>query len=131
MKISVIWTWYIWLIQAVWLSKLGFEVVSIDVFEEKINQLKSWIPTIYEDWLDELLLETYKKIDFTTNKEKIIWSDIIFICVWTPQDNEWKTDLWYVFQATKDLKPYLNWNEIMALDLCSLASYNRTMLELK
>ena len=71
MKISVIWTWYIWLIQAVWLSKIWFDIVSIDVFQDKIDKLKSWISTIYEDWLDELLSQTYKNINFTTNTKEI------------------------------------------------------------
>ncbi len=115
MKISVIWTWYIWLIQAVWLSKIWLDIVSIDVFQDKIDKLKSWISTIYEDWLDELLSQTYKNINFTTNTKEITWSDVIFICVWTPQDNDWKTDLWYIFQATKDIKPYLNWSEIIVI----------------
>lgn len=115
MKISVIWTWYIWLIQAVWMSKLGFQVTSIDVFAEKIHKLKSWIPTIFEEWLDDLLKETYKNIDFTTDTSNIIWSDAIFICVWTPQDDEWKTDLWYVYSACKGLKQYLSWNEIIII----------------
>lgn len=115
MKISIIWIWYIWLIQAVWLAKLWFEVVSIDVFQEKIDKLNNWILTIYEDWLKEILAETKKNITFTTDKTKIIWSDIIFLCVWTPQDDEWKTDLWYLYGACDDIKKYLNWDEIIII----------------
>ncbi len=115
MKISVIWTWYIWLIQSVWLAKLWFKVTSLDVFQDKIDKLKDWIPTIYEDWLEEVLKETLSNINFTTNKKEIIWSDIIFLCVWTPQDDEWKTDLWYIYGAIDDIKPLLNWNEIIVV----------------
>jgi len=115
MKISIIWTWYIWLIQAVWLAKLWFNITSIDVFQDKIDKLKSWIPTIYEEWLEELLKENINNINFTTNKKEIIWSDIIFLCVWTPQDDNGKTDLWYIFWAINDIKIYLNWNEIIVI----------------
>ncbi len=115
MKISIIWTWYIWLIQAVWLAKLGFDIVSVDVFEDKINKLKNWEITIYEDWLEELLKETWKNINFTTDVSEIKWSEIIFICVWTPQDDSWKTNLSYVFWACKDIKAYLDWDEIIVI----------------
>lgn len=115
MKISVIWTWYVWLIQAVWLADLWFEITALDVFQDKIDLLKSWVPTIYENWLEELLNKNLKNINFTTNKQEISWSDIIFLCVWTPQDEEWKTDLWYIFWACDDLKNILKWNEIIII----------------
>lgn len=130
MKISIIWTWYIWLIQAVWLAKLWFEIVSVDVFQDKIDKLKSWIPTIYEDGLLELLEETHKNILFTTDKKEIIWSDIIFLCVWTPQDDDWKTDLWYVFSAVNDLKTYLNWDEIIIIKSTVPVWTNKKVFEL-
>lgn len=115
MRISIIWTWYIWLIQAVWLAKLGFEIISVDVFEDKINKLKNGEVTIYEEWLEELLKETWDKINFTTDISQIKWSEIIFICVWTPQDNSGKTDLAYIFWACRDIKDYLTWNEIIVI----------------
>ncbi len=115
MKISVIWTWYVWLIQTVWLAKLGFKITSLDIFEDKINKLKSWIPTIYENWLPELLKETLNNIDFTTNINKLKWSDIIFLCVWTPQDDDWKTDLSYIKSAINNLKSIIKWNEIIVV----------------
>ena len=72
-------------------------MTSIDVFQDKIDTLKSGTPTIYEDGLKELLTVTLSKINFTTNKEELIGSDIIFLCVGTPQDDNGKTDLGYVF----------------------------------
>ncbi len=115
MKISVIWTGYIWLIQSVWLAKLWFEVNALDIFEDKINQLKSWIPTIYEEWLQDLLSETLEKINFTCDKNIISGSDVVFICVWTPQDKTWKTDLSYIINVCKDIKNILKWNEIIII----------------
>ncbi len=115
MKIWVIWTGYVWLIQAVWLSDLWHEVIAIDVFQDKIDQLNKWIPTIYEDWLEELLQKTYKKIDFSIDKSKLVWCDIIFLCVGTPQDDTWKTDLTYIKQASKELSKILKWDEIIVV----------------
>ncbi len=115
MKIWVIWTWYVGLIQAIWLAKIGFEVTAIDIFEDKIAQLNKWIPTIFENGLEELLQKTYKKINFTTDISQVAWADIIFLCVWTPQDDEGKTNLSYLEQATKDLQKIMKWNEIIII----------------
>lgn len=130
MKISIIWTWYIWLIQAVWLAKMWFQITALDVFQDKIDKLNSWIPTIYEEWLDLLLKETYKDINFTTDISKITWSDIIFICVWTPQDDTGKTDLGYVFWACEDIKEYLKWDEIIIIKSTVPVWTNKKVYEL-
>ncbi len=130
MKIWVIGTGYVWLIQAVGLSYLWHEVIAIDVFQDKIDQLKNWIPTIYEEWLDELLLKTYKKIDFSLDKSKLIWCDIIFLCVWTPQDDNWKTDLTYIKQAAEELSEILNGNEIVVIKSTVPVGTNKTVFNI-
>ncbi len=113
MKISVIGTGYVWLIQAVWLAKLWFKINCIDSFEEKISKLKQWIPPIYEDWLKELLDEVKDNLSYTTDISTTKDSDIIFLCVGTPQDNEWKTDLSQIKNVVKKLKPIVSWTEII------------------
>lgn len=130
MKIWVIWTGYVWLIQAVWLSDLWFDVTAVDIFQEKIDQLNSWIPTIYENWLEELLQKTYKNINFTTDKTTLKWCDVVFLCVWTPQDDEWKTDLTYIRQASKDLSEILNWDEIVVVKSTVPVWTNREVYEI-
>jgi len=115
MKIGVIGTWYVGLIQAVWMAKLWFKVIAADISKEKIDNLKNRIPVIYEDWLDQLLKETLPNIEFTTDISKLKWTDVIFVCVWTPQDETWKTDLKYIETVAKDLKKILNWEEIVVI----------------
>ncbi len=115
MKIGVIGTGYVWLIQAVGLSDLWLDVVAVDIFQEKIDQLNNWIPTIYENWLEELLQKTYKNINFTTDKTSLKNCDVVFLCVGTPQDDTGKTDLTYIKQASKDLSKILNWDEIVVV----------------
>ena len=77
MNVSILWTGYVWLIQATWLAKLGFKITALDVSEDKINKLKSGIPTIFENWLNDLLKETLPNINFTPNINELKWSDII------------------------------------------------------
>ena len=99
MNISIIGSWYVGLIQALWLAKLGHTITAIDVSEDKITKLQQWIAPIYEDGLEELLQECGKNIIFTTDIQKVKWTDAIFLCVGTPQDTEGSTDLWYIIQA--------------------------------
>ncbi len=104
MKIWIIWTWYVWLIQALWLAKLWFEVISLDIDEKKINNLKNWIAVIYEPWLIKLLEETKNKIKFTTNYNDLNNCDIIFIAVGTPQDKRWRTNKNFIYKASISIK---------------------------
>lgn len=115
MKITVLGTWYVWLIQAVGLAKIGYKVTAIDVVEEKIRLLNQGIPTIYENWLEELLREVQGNIEFTTDKNTTKDADIIFLCVPTPQDEDGKTDLGYIRSACESLKPILSGKEIIVI----------------
>lgn len=130
MKISIIGTWYVGLIQTVWLAKIWFKVTALDIFEEKINMLKMWIPTIYENWLEDLLKETLPNINFTTDINELSGSDIIFLCVWTPQDDDGKTDLTYIKQAAKSLENVLAWNEIIVIKSTVPVGTNKMIYEL-
>ncbi len=113
MKIVVIGTWYVGLIQAVGLAKIGYQVTAVDVVEEKIALLKQGIPPIYENDLPELLQEVHGNIEFTLDKNVASGADIIFLCVPTPQDSEGKTDLSYLRSACEWLKSILTGNEIV------------------
>jgi len=104
MKIWIIWTWYVWLIQALWLAKIWFDVTCLDIDENKINDLKNWKAVIFEPWLEELLLETKSKINFTTNYKDLNSCDIIFIAVWTPQDKRWRTNKDFIHKASISIK---------------------------
>lgn len=108
MKIWIIWTWYVWLIQAVWLAKLWFEVISLDIDESKIKQLNGWIPTIYENWLEDLLKEVKNNITFTSNYKDLDNCDVIFVAVGTPQDKRWRTNKEFIHKVSITIKQVLN-----------------------
>ena len=111
MKIWIIWTGYVWLIQAIWLAKLGFDVVSLDIDEKKIEDLKNWIAVIYEPWLKELLAEVKENIKFTTNYKDLNDCEIIFVAVWTPQDKRWRTNKDFIHKASISIKQNLENND--------------------
>lgn len=115
MKISVIWTWYVWLIQWIGLAKIWFKINALDISAEKIKELQQDIAPIYENGLDELLKEVKENMNYSTDLSLVKDSDFIFLCVGTPQDEEWKTDLSYIQWAASSIKKFLSWNEIIVL----------------
>ena len=105
MKISVIGTGYVGLIQVVGLAEFGFNVVGIDIDETKVKQLNEGKCPLYEEGLEELLKKHINKnLTFTTSYEPIKDSDVIFLCVGTPQDRDGNADLRFLFSAVEKIK---------------------------
>ena len=107
MKICMIGTGYVGLVSGTCFADIGHQVYCVDKDVSKINKLNSGISPIYEPGLDELIQKNYKakRLTFTTDLKKAITaSDIIFICVGTPNiKGSLKVDLRYVFKCTKEI----------------------------
>jgi UDPglucose 6-dehydrogenase len=106
MKITVVGSGYVGLVSGICFAHIGHEVICVDKDQNKINRLKQDIIPIYEPGLENLLLEVKaaKKISFTTDlKEALLDSEVIFIAVGTPQDEDGSADLSYVFAVAKEI----------------------------
>lgn len=111
MKITVIGSGYVGLVSGICFAKLGHDVVCIDKDQNKINNLTNSIIPIFEPNLKELLEEVKaaNKIKFSTNlKEGIDVSEVVFIAVGTPQDEDGSADLSYVLAAAKEIAQLSN-----------------------
>jgi len=111
MKITVIGAGYVGLVTAVGFSDLGNEVICVDKIPSKLSKLSKGISPIYEPGLTELLQKQIKKgkIHFTDKiEEGVNFSDIIFLCVGTPQGDTGKADLSQVEEASIDLAHHMN-----------------------
>jgi len=113
MKITVIGAGYVGLVTAVCLSELKNNVLCVERPSFDLTNLKNGISHFYEPGLNELLNKNIKadRISFTTDLDKAInFSDVIFICVGTPQSDSGKADLSQVEnisrQIAKRLKSY-------------------------
>ncbi|MDP3623323.1 MAG: FAD-dependent oxidoreductase, partial [Methanobacteriaceae archaeon] len=96
MNITVIGAGYVGLITAACFADLGNEVLCIEKRESTVNKLQKGESHIYEHGLTEILQKNLKegRIRFTTNMEEAVkFSEVIFICVGTPQSDEGKADL--------------------------------------
>jgi UDPglucose 6-dehydrogenase len=105
-------TGYVGLVSGVCFADLGNDVICVDKDNNKINNLKKGIIPIYEPGLEELVLKNYKnkRLNFSTNlKESIKKSDIIFVCVGTPNKrNSNSADLSQVYSVAKEISKSVN-----------------------
>ncbi len=110
MKITIIGTGYVGLVTGACLAETGAEVFCIDVDQKKIDNLKNGILPIYEPGLDSLVKRNTekKRLTFSTDLSQVInSSDIIFIAVGTPSDEDGSADLKYVIGVAKEIGTYL------------------------
>ena len=111
MKIGVVGTGYVGLVQGVIMAEFGLNVICMDVSEEKINSLKNGVIPIYEPGLKELLEKNMKaeRIEFTTDmKYTTENSDVIFIAVGTPPALDGSADLHFVLEVATNIGKYMN-----------------------
>jgi len=112
MKICMIGTGYVGLVSGVCFSDLGNTVYCVDKDKKKIDLLNQGTTPIFEPGLEEILKKNKKKknLFFTTDlKKAVINSDIIFVCVGTPNKKKSNsTNLKYVFNVIKELKKIIS-----------------------
>lgn len=110
-KISVIGTGYVGLVLGAVLSEYGHEVICADIDQGKIEALNQIILPIYEPGLREIVEKNFLagNLSFTSDLKKAVQlSDIIFICVGTPADENGKADLRAIESVAKTIGTYLN-----------------------
>lgn len=110
-NIGVIGTGYVGLVQGVIMAEFGMNVICMDVISEKIEQLKKGIVPIYEPGLKDLLDKNLEagRLHFTSDIiETVEKSDVIFIAVGTPAQEDGSCDLSYVKAVAGSIGSFLN-----------------------
>ncbi len=118
MKIMVIGTGYVGLIQGVGLAELGNEVVCVDNNVEKIAMLKRGKSPIFEPGLDELLQKNIATGRLRFDDEiatHVNESDVIFIAVGTPSDESGRADTRAVMQVTEVISNSINSDRVIVI----------------
>lgn len=116
MKISIIGTGYVGLVQAACFADSGNNVLCMDIDEKKINNLKKGVIPIYEPGLEEMVRKNTEdgRMEFTTNlKSAVEKSDILFICLPTPQSEDGAADLTHVLKVAEDIAEHVNNDKIV------------------
>ena len=104
MKIGVVGTGYVGLVVGACLAENGNTVVCVDKDAAKIEALKRGVVPIYEPGLAELITRNAaeERLRFTTDlPEAVRASDIIFVAVGTPQDEDGSADMTHVLAVAE------------------------------
>jgi UDPglucose 6-dehydrogenase len=113
LKISVIGTGYVGLVSGTCFAETGNEVICVDIDSAKVEKMKAGVVPIYEPGL-EILFERnikYGRLTFTTDLFHAIRnSEILFLCLPTPQDGDGSADLKYVLGVAEDLGKFFKDN---------------------
>lgn len=109
-EIGVIGTGYVGLVSGTSFAATGNHVTCVDIDIEKVNKLKEGICPIYEPGLDPILKRNIKegRLVFTTDLEDtVIKSEIIFLCLPTPPNEDGSADLKHVMKVADDIAKIL------------------------
>ncbi len=116
MNICVVGSGYVGLVAGACFAESGNDVICVDSNEKKIEALKSGVIPIYEPGLEDLVKRNSreKRLTFTTSlKDGVIASEIIFIAVGTPQDEDGSADLTHVLAVAKGIGESMNGPKII------------------
>ncbi len=106
MKVGIIGVGYVGLVTGVMFADQDNEVYCMDIDKDKIDDLNNNKIPIYEPGLDELVqrANASKKIIFTTDLALTVKeSEVIFIAVGTPSDEDGSADLKYVLNVASEI----------------------------
>ncbi|MFH1403323.1 MAG: UDP-glucose/GDP-mannose dehydrogenase family protein [Candidatus Altiarchaeota archaeon] len=105
MKISVVGSGYVGLITSAGFAEKGYNVVCVDIDQKKVDMINSGKPPIYEKGLQEILdYVVPEKLKASMDLESaILDTNVTFICVGTPSDDDGSINLKYVKEVSKEI----------------------------
>jgi UDPglucose 6-dehydrogenase len=104
MRIGVVGTGYVGLVVGACLAENGNAAICVDKDAEKIASLRAGEIPIYEPGLAELVSRNVaeERLSFTTDLTSAVrGSDILFIAVGTPQDEDGSADMTHVLEVAR------------------------------
>ncbi|MFH0736018.1 MAG: UDP-glucose/GDP-mannose dehydrogenase family protein [bacterium] len=106
MKLAIVGTGYVGLVSGTCFAEMGNEVICVDNNQAKLKKLKEAEVPIYEPGLDILFYRNIakKRLIFTDDLSSTVKeSQVIFLCLPTPQDEDGSADLKYVFGIAEEI----------------------------
>ena len=116
MKVAVVGTGYVGLVVGACLAETGNDVVCADVDAAKIKNLKANKLPIYEPGLEPLVVRNQRegRLTFTTDVGPAVErSEIVFIAVGTPPDEDGSADLQHVLAVATTIGKHMNASKVV------------------
>ncbi len=110
MKIAVFGTGYVGLVQGAVLADAGHTVTCVDIDENKLARLRKGEIPIFEPGLEPIVKSNFAegRLLFTSDaKAAVEQSEVQFIAVGTPPDEDGSADLQYVLAVAKTIATYM------------------------
>jgi len=111
MNVAVVGTGYVGLVMGAGLAEMGNAVVCADVDRGKVERLRRNEIPIYEPGLEPLVVRNQAegRLSFTTDVgDAVERSDIVFIAVGTPPDEDGSADLTHVLDVARTIGSHMN-----------------------
>ena len=116
MKIAVIGSGYVGLVAGACLAESGNDVICADIDQHKIDGLNRGEVPIFEPGLESLIESNLDagRLSFTTDvPEAVRASEIVFIAVGTPPDEDGSADLQHVLAVARTIGESMNGEKIV------------------
>lgn len=116
MKIAVIGSGYVGLVAGACLAESGNDVICADIDQGKIDSLNRGEIPIFEPGLEPLIESNLdaSRLSFTTEVPRAVRaSDIVFITVGTPPDEDGSADLQHVLAVARTIGESMNGDKIV------------------
>jgi UDPglucose 6-dehydrogenase len=114
MKIAIIGTGYVGLVSGACFAEMGNNVICVDNNPAKLEKLKNGYVTIYEPGLEIIYKRNLeqKRLNFTDDLAYAVKNtDLIFLCLPTPQGEDGSADLSHVLNSAADIGNILKDND--------------------
>ena len=118
MKIAVAGCGYVGLVTGACLANLGNDVICVDIDDERISNLRRGIMPFFEPELREIveINSKQKRLMFTTDVQLTVEnSDVIFITVGTPLDENGRSDTSSIFQFAESFAKFINGYKLLVV----------------
>jgi len=115
-KVTVVGTGYVGLVIGACLAETGNDVICADVDSDKIEGLRHNRLPIHEPGLEPLVVRNQRdgRLEFTTDVGAAIErSDVIFIAVGTPPDEDGSADLQHVLDVARTIGQHMNRSKLI------------------
>ncbi|KRG70646.1 UDP-glucose dehydrogenase family protein [Pseudoxanthomonas dokdonensis] len=116
MRVAIFGTGYVGLVTGTCLAEVGHDVTCVDIDAGKVEGLNNGIIPIYEPGLEPMVKANHAsgRLHFTTDAERAVGSsEIIFIAVGTPPDEDGSADLQYVLAVARTIGQHMQGNAIV------------------